>query len=234
MVAAARQHDHVKLIHGSIMLAMPYPDPMTGPLLFIGDSITDAGRRDDPQGLGSGYVRLVAEGLAVRGDHRTVLNRGIGGDRIGDLRARWQADAIDPAPSVLTVYVGVNDTWRRFDAGLPTNALHFETVYRGMLEEARAVVNPRLVLMEPFLTPVTDEQHDWLDDLAEKREAVASLATEFGAAFVPLHRILTVAAVHHGAAAIAADGVHPTPLGAELIAEAWEAAEGGRLPEPRG
>jgi lysophospholipase L1-like esterase len=199
---------------------------MTGPLLFIGDSITDAGRRDDPEGLGHGYVRLIADSLALRGDHRTVLNRGIGGDRIGDLRARWQPDAIELAPSVLTVYVGVNDTWRRFDAGLSTSASEVEGTYRGMLEEARAAGNPRLVLVEPFLVPVTDEQHGWLDDLAGKRDAVASLATEFGAAFVPLHRILTVAAAHHGAAAIAADGVHPTPLGAELIAESWEAAEG--------
>jgi len=226
VVPAARQHDDVKLVHRSIMLAMPYPDPMTGPLLFIGDSITDAGRRDDPEGLGHGYVRLIARSLAARGDHRTVLNRGIGGDRIGELRARWRADAIEPAPSVLTVYVGVNDTWRRFDAGLPTSAGHFETVYRGMLDEVRATVNPRLILVEPFVVPVVEEQQEWLDDLAGKREAVASLATEFGAAFVPLHRVLTVAAAHHGAAAIAADGVHPTELGAELIAEAWEAAEG--------
>ncbi len=199
---------------------------MTGPVLFIGDSITDAGRRDDPDGLGQGYVRRVADSLALRGDRRTVLNRGISGDRIGELRARWQTDAIDPAPSVLTVYVGVNDTWRRFDSGMPTSAAAFENVYRGLLEEARALVNPRLILVEPFLVPVTEEQHDWLDDLAGKRAAVASLATEFAAVFVPLHRILTVAATHHGAAAIADDGVHPTALGAELIAESWEAAEG--------
>jgi len=199
---------------------------MTGPVLFIGDSITDAGRRDDPEGLGHGYVRLAAEGLALRGDQRTVVNRGVSGDRIGDLRARWRADAIEPAPGVLTVYVGVNDTWRAFDADTPTSAAHFEAVYRSLLDEARATVNPRLILVEPFLVPVDDAQHEWLDDLAGKRDAVASLATEFRAAFVPLHRILTVAAVHHGAAAVAADGVHPTPLGAELIAEAWEAAEG--------
>ena len=199
---------------------------MTGPLLFIGDSITDAGRRDDPQGLGSGYVRLVAETLATRGDRRTILNRGIGGDRIGDLRDRWETDVMAHAPSTLSVYVGVNDTWRRFDQGQATDASDFEAVYRELLEQARAAFDPHLILVEPFITPVTEEQHGWLDDLAGKRAAVASLATEFGAAFVPLHRILTVAAAHHGAATIAADGVHPTPLGVELIAESWEAAEG--------
>lgn len=199
---------------------------MSGPLLFIGDSITDAGRRDDPEGLGHGFVRLAAGSLALRGDHRVIVNRGIGGDRIGDLRARWQSDVLELEPSVLTVYVGINDTWRRFDSGMPTSPAHFEAVYRGLLEEARAAGGPRLILVEPFLVPVDDAQQEWLDDLAGKREAVASLATEFQAAFVPLHRILTVAAAHHGAAAIAADGVHPTPLGAELIAESWEAAEG--------
>ncbi len=198
---------------------------MTGPVLFVGDSITDAGRRDDPAGLGWGYVRLVAEAFALRGERRRIVNRGIGGDRIGDLRNRWAADVLAQEPSVLTVYVGVNDTWRRFDGGDATDPAHFEGVYRALLEEARAASNPRLILVEPFLVPVVEEQRAWLDDLAGKREAVASLASEFQAALVPLHRILTVAAVHHGAAAVAEDGVHPTALGAELIAEAWQAAE---------
>lgn len=198
---------------------------MTGPVLFVGDSITDAGRREDPEGLGEGYVRRVAEAFALRGDRRAIVNRGVSGDRIGELRERWGRDVLELAPSVLTVYVGVNDTWRRFSRGEATDAARFEAVYRGLLEEARAASAPRLILVEPFLVPVVDEQREWLDDLAGKREAVASLASEFGAAFVPLHRILTVAAAHHGAAAIAGDGVHPTPLGAELIAESWSAAE---------
>src|SRR5690349_8733569 len=126
---------------------------MTASLLFIGDSITDAGRRDDPEGLGSGYVRLIAETLATRGDHRTILNRGIGGDRIGDLRERWETDVLAHAPSTLSVYVGINDTWRRFDQGQETAAADFEAVYRELLEEARAAFNPNLILVEPFLTP---------------------------------------------------------------------------------
>ena len=199
---------------------------MTGPLVLIGDSITDAGRRDDPDGLGTGYVRRIAEAFALRGDRRSILNRGISGDRIGDLAGRWETDVVELAPRTLSVYVGVNDTWRRFDSGEATDASDFEATYRALLKRAIAASAPRLILVEPFLTPVNDEQFGWLDDLTGKRDAVAALAGEFRAAFVPLHRILTTAAAHHGAEAIAPDGVHPSELGAEIIAEAWEAAEG--------
>ena len=199
---------------------------MTRPIVFIGDSITDAGRRDDPDGLGLGYVRLIADRLHERGDSRAVVNTGISGNRIDDLRLRWEADALAHNPSTLSVYVGINDTWRRYDRKDPTSAGHFESAYRGILEEARARLTPRLILVEPFVVPVTEEQTTWHEDLDAKREVVASLATEFGAAFVPLHVIMSIAAKDEGPAAIAADGVHPTPLGHELIAEAWLAAEG--------
>jgi lysophospholipase L1-like esterase len=199
----------------------------TRPIVFIGDSITDAGRRRDPQQLGGGYVRLVADRLAARGDPRPIINRGISGDRIDDLRERWERDVLDLQPGTLSVYIGINDTWRRYDRNDPTTAEHFESVYRSMLEEARALWQPRMVLVEPYLVPISEAQEQWgAADLDEKREVVASLATEFAAAFVPLHTIMTIAAKGDGAASLAVDGVHPTPEGNELIAESWLAAEG--------
>ncbi|WP_425955923.1 hypothetical protein [Xylanimonas sp. McL0601] len=42
---------------------------MTTPtVLFVGDSVTDCGRRDDPTGLGDGYVRISAAQAAWRED----------------------------------------------------------------------------------------------------------------------------------------------------------------------
>ena len=188
---------------------------------MIGDSITDSGRRSSPDGLGEGWVRLVAEALRLRGDDREIVNRGIGGDRIGDLAARWEEDALGLEPSILTVYVGINDTWRRYDSDDPTEERVFEDGYRALLRAAADAGVPEVVLMEPYLVPVTDDQLEWYDDLDPKRAAIARLAIEFGATFVPLHRILGEAAEAHGAAAIAGDGVHPTALGARLIAGAW-------------
>jgi len=204
---------------------------MTRPIVFIGDSITDAGRRDDPDHLGHGYVRLVSEALAARGDTRPIVNTGISGNRAVDLQARWESDALAHDPELLSVYVGVNDTWRRYDNGDPTSTESFEQTYRSLLRLAQDRLAPRMILVEPFVLPVTAEQDRWgAEDLDAKRAVVANLATEFGAAFIPLQSLLLDAAAQHGSgragnAALADDGVHPTPLGSELIAGAWLGAE---------
>ncbi|MFI6428221.1 SGNH/GDSL hydrolase family protein [Promicromonospora sp. NPDC050880] len=190
-------------------------------LVFVGDSITDAGRdRGDDTSLGDGYVSLVARDLPAA----RVINRGIGGDRAVDLESRWERDVAPTAPDVLTLYVGVNDMWRRFDSADPTSAQAFEATYRRLLD--RVPGSPRLVLVEPFLLPVREEQHGWLDDLAGKRAVVTRLAAERGAALIPLHGLLTAAAATHagGAAALAPDGVHPAPEASRAIADAWLAA----------
>jgi len=199
---------------------------MARPLVFIGDSITDAGRRDDPEGLGQGWVRMVATELAQRGDERPIVNTGISGNRVRDLRARWTVDALDHDPEILTVYVGINDTWRRYDSDDPTTAEAFESDYRAILRGAHDTVAPRLILIEPFVAPVTSAQKRWgEEDLDAKRAVVARLAEEFGADFVPLAQVMADAARQYGEAALAADGVHPTELGATLIAGAWLAAQ---------
>jgi acyl-CoA thioesterase I len=189
---------------------------MTGPVLFIGDSTTDCGRRDDaPDYLGDGYVRLVAATLL----DRHVINVGINGNRVIDLRDRWNIDVVQQHPDILTVYIGINDTWRRYDSNDPTSETEFEATYRACLADVGGA--SRLILMEPFVAAVTADQQRWHEDLDPKRAVVAKLAAEFGAGFVPLQAVLDVAIAEHGAAAIAADGVHPTELGHRLIADAW-------------
>ena len=192
---------------------------------FIGDSITDAGRdRSDPDSFGDGYVSLLAPDLIAAG--ATVRNLGIAGDRARDLAARWDAELMPTAPELLTVYVGVNDMWRRFDSDDPTSEEEFATTLDTLLDRVAAAHGPRVILMEPYFLPVTEEQRGWLDDLDGKREAVRALAAAHGAAVVPLHDVMTAAAAARAVAELAPDGVHPTPLGSQLIADAWRAAAG--------
>lgn len=197
-------------------------------ILFTGDSITDCGRREPGSSpLGGGYVRMIAEELAARAPGLTIVNTGISGNRVVDLQARWQPDCLDHRPDVVSIMVGINDTWRRYDSNDPTDVDAFEAGYRRLLTRLRPAgpentgPAPRLVLMEPFLVPVTDAQHAWREDLDPKIQVVRMLAAEFGATLLHTDAVMTSAADRLGAAAVAADGVHPTEAGHRVLADAW-------------
>jgi acyl-CoA thioesterase I len=200
-------------------------------VLFQGDSITDAGRlRDAPEDLGRGYALMAAAQYGLRHAEQGVrfLNRGISGNRCRDLLARWQADCLDLRPDLVSIYIGINDTWRRFDQGLVTSAAEFEAQYRELLAQTRqALPAAGLVLVEPFVLPAPPDRVAWREDLDPKITAVRALAVEFGAALVPLDGLFAQAATRRPAPYWAADGVHPSPAGHALIARAWlDAVEG--------
>jgi len=193
-------------------------------VLLVGDSITDWGRdRHDPTSLGHGYVLIAASLAGARhpGLGLRFVNRGISGDRVRDLRARWQTDVLALAPTVVSVMVGVNDTWRRYDSGETTSVAAYEDTYGALLTETVATLGARLVLVEPFLTPLTDEQVAWREDLDPKIDAVRRLAMQFSARLVPADAVFTAAAARDGARPWSIDGVHPTAAGHGLLATAW-------------
>jgi acyl-CoA thioesterase-1 len=198
-------------------------------VLLTGDSVTDWGRdRSDPTSLGHGYALIVA---ALAGARRpdldlTFLNRGVGGDTAALLRARWADDGLALAPTVVSVMIGVNDTWRRFDSGRSTSTDSYETDLRAILDSARDELGARLVLIEPFLVPVTADQDGWRADLDPRIGVVRRLAAEYRAVLVPADGLFAAAAVRTSPEVWTADGVHPTAAGHGLLAGAWLDAVG--------
>jgi lysophospholipase L1-like esterase len=167
-------------------------------ILFQGDSITDGarGRSDDPNHiLGHSYAYLIGAKLGYEwAEQKPVFyNRGISGNRVSDLYARWNEDAIYLQPDVLSILVGVNDIWRTMmgDPGGITD--RFERAYRHVLEETREVLpQTRLVLCEPFLLKTgapAQNWPEWLKLLTHYQEVVRSLAEEFQAVHVPLQAV---------------------------------------------
>jgi lysophospholipase L1-like esterase len=205
-------------------------------VLFQGDSITDAGRsRDnqtanDPAGLGRGYV-FYAAGLlheALPGGNLAVHNRGIGGDRVTNLQQRWQVDTLDLKPDVLSVLIGVNDTWHGTGSGMPENGVpldRYEQIYRQILTEAKDhLPGLKLVLCEPFILPCGVVNDRWFPEFTQRREIVKNLVDEFGAVFAQFQNVFDEAQGRAAPEAWAADGVHPTLAGHMLLAKTWVAA----------
>ncbi|MHB9036242.1 MAG: SGNH/GDSL hydrolase family protein [Armatimonadota bacterium] len=193
-------------------------------VLFQGDSITDSGRvYDDIASLGSGYPMMIAASYGSTYPEESVqfLNRGISGNRVRDLHARWQQDCLDLEPDVISILIGINDTLRRYDGNDPTSAESFGEKYHGILNEARYSTDARIILMEPFVLPCPDDRLTWREDLDPKIHVVRDLAREFQATLIPLDGIFAQAAARREPEFWAADGVHPTPAGHALIARIW-------------
>jgi lysophospholipase L1-like esterase len=193
-------------------------------VLFQGDSITDAGRAycaaDD---LGMGYPMLTAAWFSALHPEKQVrfVNRGVSGNRAKDLRARWKSDCLDLRPSWVSILIGINDTWRRYDSQDPTTTGEFEAAYRAILDQTRRALPARLILCEPFLLPVPPDRLAWREDLDPKIAVVRQLAREFKALLVPLDGIFAQASTRRDPAFWTPDGVHPSAAGHALIAQAW-------------
>ncbi|MBD2869930.1 SGNH/GDSL hydrolase family protein [Paenibacillus arenilitoris] len=193
-------------------------------VLFQGDSITDAGRNySDPNSLGTGYAYLVAAefGRKYPGKNVKFLNRGISGNRVVDLERRWQADCLDLKPTWVSIYIGINDTWRRYDNNDPTSAEQYYEGYRRLILSTKESLEASILLIEPFVVPVPEDRKTWRVDLDPKIQAVRELAFEFKTPYVPLDGLFAAQSAQTGPAYWAPDGVHPSPAGHALIANAW-------------
>jgi len=75
--------------------------------------------------------------------------------------------------------------------------------------------------VEPFVLPVPENRKSWRQDLDPKIHIVRELAREYGAMLVPLDGLFAAASAKAEPAYWAPDGVHPSPAGHALIADAW-------------
>ncbi|MEV3987107.1 SGNH/GDSL hydrolase family protein [Nonomuraea sp. NPDC049758] len=205
-------------------------------VMFTGDSITDCGRLDSEEGLGSGYPLRIAGEWGLRHPDRPVtwLNTGNGGDKVMDLEARWQADVLDARPDVVSILVGGNDMgWHTYAPdGYVISAEGYAAAYDRLLAPL-AEAGVGLILIEPFLLPIrgvvevgpahvgAEERKEWRADLDPKIQVVRRLARDHGAHLLAADGMFAELAATTGPEYWAVDGVHPTPGGHAALAAAW-------------
>ena len=185
--------------------------------VFIGDSVTDCGRLIEPP-YGDGYVFNIAQSGRLTGE---IINVGTSGHRLVDLENRWNTDVLAHNPTLVSVAIGINDTWRRYDDNDPTSVEEFEERYRRVLTATKAHGNSDLVLCEPFLLEVREEMNTWREDLDPKIAVVHKMAAEFGAKLVPFDQHFKAKAKEITMVELADDGIHPSKLGHQIMADLW-------------
>jgi lysophospholipase L1-like esterase len=160
------------------------------------------------------------------------VNRGISGDTVPKLAARWERDALDHQPDVLSILVGVNDVAEVMEgrSGDATGQ-DFRFGYDQLLKRTRAELpEVRLVLGEPFYLPTSPKpalRELWAARVATYAAVVRELADAHDATLVPYQRALDAAAGRAPASHWIWDGIHPTYAGQRVLADAWIEAVSG-------
>jgi lysophospholipase L1-like esterase len=198
--------------------------------LFQGDSITDGNRtrnNDWNHVMGHGYQYIIASKLwydfPKKGFH--FFNRGISGNKVTDLAARWQKDTLDIRPDLLSILIGINDTSAFISGNKDFAAEQYENGYRALLQQTKQQLpNIQFVLCEPFILPVGKIKDKWDEysiELKKRQEIVRRLSEEQNAIFVGFQDAFNKALSKAPPEYWIWDGVHPMPAGHELMAIEW-------------
>lgn len=189
-------------------------------ILFQGDSITDGGRdRNNPHNVGWGYALYATRYLRERHPDMDFefLNFGIAGNQSSDLVGRWTTDCIEWQPDIVSIMIGVNDTWHRAHNREWLSNEQFEANYRNLLERVKNETNAKIIILEQFLLP-TDDKEYFREDINPKIMIARKLAREFADVYVPIDGYFAAACVERDSLYWSDDGVHPNNNGCALIA----------------
>lgn len=203
-------------------------------LLFQGDSLTDGGRNKDiktpNEGLGGGFVGLIASRLLCDNPSAEIYNRGTYGNRIADMYARWIEDALNIQFNVISIMNGINDVGFAIRQNRGADTQKYEFIFDRILYETKeSHPNADIILCQPFLIKrVYEKENDiyenwdrWSAAVEERGEVVRRLSKQYGTLFVEfklaIDNALKIAPAEHWSL----DCIHMTHAGNELLARTW-------------
>ena len=216
-------------------------------VLFIGDSVTDGGwgrsggmmtpsekrnQHDKNHLFGHGYMEMcAAHFMSIYPERDYVfMNRGISGNTLYDMQRRWQQDALNLQPDIVSILVGINDADRfvRDTTQSAPNYIQWEQTYRQLIAQLRAV-NPQveIVLGTPFVAKVgrvgNNANYPQLASIVERlAEIVRRIAADEHAILIEYDKLFTqLQGIAPRADYWIWDGIHPTTAGHRRMADLW-------------
>ncbi|MBP3314920.1 MAG: SGNH/GDSL hydrolase family protein [Clostridia bacterium] len=197
-------------------------------ILFQGDSITDAGRdRRNYFNLGGGYPSFAAP--LIREAHPELelefINLGISGNRTGQLFDRLYPDAVALKPDIVSILIGINDIWHRYNWDMVTTTdEQIELNYRCILERLKKETDAKIMILAPYLLDCEDKK-EVREDLCRVLPIVRRLAEDYADVYIPLDELFDEALKSQPEPKYySGDGVHPNANGARFIGEHYAKA----------
>ena len=195
-----------------------------GIIVFLGDSITDAGRKASPNQLGYGYVNILAEAIKDSDTDWNIVNRGVDGYITERVARTLHHDCISLRPDYVSILVGINDIGMivHSQASWQDKLYLLEDSirsYHEMLFDLSRETTAKVITLEPFVFPKDGKYQDWIPWQKKMSKNIHKLAKNYGAYFIPTQEPLNQKIDELGYDAVTTDGIHLTPLGHQLLAD---------------
>jgi len=188
-------------------------------IVFLGDSITQAGVRQD------GYVTLTSQAIAKAYPDLNikVIGAGISGHKVPDCQARLQTDVLDKKPTIVLIYIGINDVWH-WIRNRGTSKEDFEAGLRDMISQINAV-GARVILCTPtVIGEKTDGTNEFDEMLGEYSDISRKVAKETGSQLLDLREAFLAHLKEHNPnnapkGILTRDSVHLNKNGNRVLSE---------------
>ena len=212
-------------------------------VVFLGDSITEAGIYDKEVGVPSGdtliypkytgFITLLKKDIE---DDIELIGKGVGGNKVSNLLERYKKDVLSLNPDIVFIYIGINDVWHKYSFGTGTDIIFYENGLRKIITDLKNK-GSRVILCTPTVIGENKGEFTLVNefkdietmeimngDLDAYSDVIRKLASELNTDLLDLREIfmnyISENNPNNESSGITTyDGVHLNDLGNKLIAD---------------
>ena len=212
-------------------------------VVFLGDSITEAGIYDNEVGVPSGdtliypkytgFITLLKKDIE---DDIELIGKGIGGNKVSNLLERYKKDVLSLNPDIVFIYIGINDVWHKYSFGTGTDIIFYENGLRKIITDLKNK-GSRVILCTPTVIGENKGEFTLVNefkdietmeimngDLDAYSDVIRKLSSELNTELLDLREIfmnyISENNPNNESSGITTyDGVHLNDLGNKLIAD---------------
>jgi lysophospholipase L1-like esterase len=188
-------------------------------ILFLGDSITQAGVGKN------GYITLIKQALDMKYAELEIIGAGISGNKVPDLQRRVERDVVAKKPTVVFIYIGINDVWHgEKDPSRGTPKDEFEAGLKEVIGKISAA-GARVIVCTPTVIGEKNDGSNRNDKKLDEYSAISrKVAKELKLPVCDLRKAFLKYLKEHNAenkdrGILTTDTVHLNGAGNKLVAE---------------
>lgn len=195
-------------------------------IVFLGDSITAQGMQP------AGYLTLTSQAIAKAHPdlNVAVIGAGRGGHKVPDCQRRLDADVLQKNPTIVLIYIGINDVWHwthpkvvaRGKKG--TTPEDFEDGLKTMIKKINGV-GARVILCTPTVIGEKTDGSNPQDEMLDQYSAISrKVAKETDSQLLDLRKAFLAHLQQHNSenatqGILTIDSVHMNDAGNRLLSK---------------